>query len=178
MPPQDRRGRESNGPLRKVTDLTFLLRRPTGSSPPIELDYLCEAQASLLITGSDPWRWTAYCFVDTYFESKEKRESVDGYDEERDVDEDSGVLFEPDPLTAGEQDTNLPIKGSREYFLTVLLARTRIVKTEWQTLVQRLEDLISAYVRYPYNYAIQKWMPISPITCHIKQCTRLTKVLD
>lgn len=137
-------------------DLNFLLRRPSRSSPPIELDYLCEAQVSVLITGSDPWRWAAYCFVDNYFQIEENRECVDDYDEERVDDEVSGFRFQPDPLTAGEYDTNLPIKGPREYFLAVLQTRLQHVKIEWQILVERLEELISAYVRYSYNHVMQQ----------------------
>lgn len=111
------------------------------------VDYLCEAQVSVLITGSDPWRWVAYCFVDTYFD-QEDGESADAYHEDRDVDEDTGIVVQPDPLTASEKDANLPISSPREYFLAVLRARIRLVKHEWHRLVRRLTELIGTYVRY------------------------------
>ncbi|KAH7160448.1 hypothetical protein B0J13DRAFT_644073 [Dactylonectria estremocensis] len=128
-----------SGSLRNVTDLSFLTRQMTGSA----LDFLCEAKVSVLITGSDPCRWVAYCFVNTYFDQENSEDSVDAYHEVREFGEDSIQL---DPLTAGHLDANLPIKGPREYFLAVLQARLRLIKAEWHVLVKRLETLVLEYI--------------------------------
>ncbi|KAH7136311.1 hypothetical protein EDB81DRAFT_693338 [Dactylonectria macrodidyma] len=144
-PPRDHRGKGPNATLRQVIDLSFLTRMPAGSSPPFELNYLCQAQVSVLITGSDPWRWVAYCFVDNYFDQEDTGDSADVYHEEREVDEVAHVVIQPDPLTAGGLDANRPIKGPREYFLAVLRARLRHIRAEWQKLVSELETLIGKY---------------------------------
>ncbi|KAH8662643.1 hypothetical protein BGZ61DRAFT_402356 [Ilyonectria robusta] len=147
-PPQDHRGRGPNATHREATDLSFLTRIPAGSPPRFELEYLCQAQVSVLITGSDPWRWVAYCFVDNYFDQEDTGDSPDVYDEDREVDEDTGVChIQPDPLTAGGLDANFPIKGPREYFLAVLQARLRDIRVEWQKLVSELETLIGKYIQ-------------------------------
>lgn len=143
--PQDRRLRAGNDTLRKVTDLTFL-QRPTGSTPLVQIDYLCEAQVSVLITGSYPWRWVAYCFVDTYFDSEERKESVDSYNGEIEIAKDSHATWQTDPLIIGEYDANYPVSTPREYFLVVLDSRLRHVKDEWRVLMRRMSEMIETYV--------------------------------
>lgn len=127
--------------------MTFL-QRPTGSTPLVQIDYLCEAQVSVLITGSDPWRWVAYCFVDTYFDSEERKESVDSYNGEIEIVKDSHATWQPDPLIIGEYDANYPVSTPREYFLVVLDSRLRHVKDEWRVLMRRMSEMIETYVRY------------------------------
>lgn len=146
-PPQDLRGIGDTGPLRQVTDLSFLLRGPNRSDPPLQVDYLCQAQVSVLITGPDPWRWVAYCFVDTYFEHETRRESAESYHDEIVVDEaDASVVFQPDPFTLGERDACCPILTPREYFLVALEPRLRHVRDEWHVLVTKLRQIIDRYV--------------------------------
>ncbi|KAH8683922.1 hypothetical protein BGZ61DRAFT_455431 [Ilyonectria robusta] len=144
-PPQDRRPRGDNDTLRKVTDLTFL-QRPTGSETLILTDYLCEAQVSVLITGSDPQRWMAYCFIDTYFDPEERRESVDSYLDDLIIDEDSHSSYDPDPFTTGENDANYPMSTPREYFLVVLDSRLRHVKDEWCVLTRGMSEMIKTCI--------------------------------
>lgn len=148
-PPRDPRKRKSaaSDALRNITDLSFLVRKPKSPVPPTTKAYLCEAQTTVLISGSDPWRWVAYCFVDTYFESEDKRESVDAYDEEVEIDDESHVHFQPDPFTTAESDANLPVLNPREYFLIVLESRLRQARDEWHTLATNMGDIINDYVR-------------------------------
>ncbi|KAM6528958.1 hypothetical protein FALCPG4_009910 [Fusarium falciforme] len=147
-PPRDPRKRKSaaGGALRNITDLSFLVRKPKSPVPPTTKAYLCEVQTTVLISGSDPWRWVAYCFVDTYFESEDKRESVDAYDEEVEIDEESHVHFQPDPFTTAESDANLPVLNPREYFLIVLESRLRQARDEWHTLATNMGDSINEYI--------------------------------
>ncbi|KAI8669666.1 hypothetical protein NCS57_00782300 [Fusarium keratoplasticum] len=147
-PPRDPRKRKSaaSDTLRNVTDLSFLVRKPRSPLPPTTKAYLCETQTTVLISGSDPWRWVAYCFVDTYFESEDKRESVDAYDEEVEIDDESHVLFRPDPFTTAESDANLPVLNPREYFLIVLESRLRQARDEWHTLATNMGDSINEYI--------------------------------
>jgi hypothetical protein len=149
-PPRDLRKRKSaaTDTLRNITDLSFLVRKPKSPVPPTTKAYLCEVQTTVLISGSDPWRWVAYCFVDTYFESEDKRESVDAYDEEVEIDDESLVLFRPDPFTTAEWDANLPVLNPREYFLIVLESRLRQARDEWHTLATNMGDIINEYVSH------------------------------
>ncbi|KAH7110197.1 hypothetical protein EDB81DRAFT_672272, partial [Dactylonectria macrodidyma] len=130
-PPCDFRTKSDNGPLRHVTDLSFL-QRTTTSPLQTETDYLCEAQVSVSIVGCDNWRWIAYCF--TY------------HDEMEDEDGLSGGL-QCDPLTAGEHDANQPLLTPREYFLRVLEVRLRQVRDEWLEVVRNMRHRVHEYVR-------------------------------
>lgn len=109
-------------------------------------DFIHEAQISCVITGSDDWRWTAYCFVDTYFDEEDSRESLVQYAEHR---QNGG--FESCPLTRGTCDASLPIWSPRYYFLRVLEVRTSQVVREWHNtvsmLARRIEDYVSALLR-------------------------------
>ncbi|KAH7265918.1 hypothetical protein B0J15DRAFT_235859 [Fusarium solani] len=147
-PPRDPRKRKSaaSDALRNITDLSFLVRKPKSPAPPTTKAYLCEVQTTVLISGSDPWRWVAYCFVDTYFESEDKRESVDAYDEEVEIDEELRVYFQPDPFTTAESDANLPVLNPREYFLIVLESRLRQARDEWHTLATNMGYSINEYI--------------------------------
>ncbi|KAI8716026.1 hypothetical protein NCS52_01112100 [Fusarium sp. LHS14.1] len=146
-PPRDLRKRRSteNGALRKITDLSFLVRKPKSPAPPTTKAFLCEVQTTVLISGSDPWRWVAYCFVDTYFEGEDKRESVDAYDEVE-IDDESHMCIQPDPFTTAESDANQPVLNPREYFLVVLESRLRHVRDEWHTLISNMGDSIHEYI--------------------------------
>lgn len=124
------------------------LQIPTGSETLVLTDYLCEAQVSVLITGSDPRRWVAYCFIDTYFDPEERRETVDFYHDDLIIDEDSHSSYDRDSFTAGKRDANDPMSTPREYFLVVLDSRLRHVKDEWSVLTRGMSEMIKTYVRY------------------------------
>ncbi|KAJ3542867.1 hypothetical protein NM208_g3874 [Fusarium decemcellulare] len=147
-PPRDPRKRKSaaSDTLRNITDLSFLVRKPKSPVPPTAKAYLCEVQTTVLISGSDPWRWVAYCFVDTYFESEDRRESVDAYHEDVEIDEDSHVQIQPDPFTTAESDANLPVLDPRQYFLIVLESRLRQARDEWHTLATNMGAIINEYL--------------------------------
>ncbi|RSL85263.1 hypothetical protein CEP52_016195 [Fusarium oligoseptatum] len=147
-PPHDHRKRKSAGSeaLRNITDLSFLVRKPKCPVPPTTKAYLCEAQTTVLISGADPWRWVAYCFVDTYFESEDRRESVDAYDEDVVIDDESNVCFQPDPFTTAESEADHPVLDPREYFLIVLESRLRQAKYEWSNLATNMEASINEYI--------------------------------
>ncbi|KAH7122122.1 hypothetical protein B0J13DRAFT_456477 [Dactylonectria estremocensis] len=145
-PPRDLRARADKSTLRNVSDLSFLSRRLARSPRPTYTHNLCEAQISVLVTGSDSWRWVAYCFVDTYYEHVDKRESVEDYSDEPETDNDSHAAFRPDPLAAGECDANMPVLTPREYFLVVLESRLQQVKDEWHVLVIYLKDKVAEYI--------------------------------
>ncbi len=110
------------------------------------MDFIHEAQISCAITGIDDWRWTAYCFVDTFFDEEDGRESLVQYAEgEREG-------FEGDLFTNGEFDAGWPIWSPREYFLQVFQVRASQVAQEWHntvsTLARRIEDYVSALLPY------------------------------
>ncbi|KAL6413122.1 hypothetical protein AUP68_02620 [Ilyonectria robusta] len=120
--------------------------RSATSPPPTDIDFLCEAQVSVLITGLDLKRWVAYCFVDTYFEKEDRREGVESYDDEVEFDEDDKPCCQPDPFTSGESDATLPVLCPREYFVVVLESRLRQIRDEWHVVVIRMELKIETYI--------------------------------
>ncbi|KAK7431000.1 hypothetical protein QQZ08_002530 [Neonectria magnoliae] len=135
-----------NSPLRKVKDLSFLRRRSRDDAPILDVDYLCEAQTTVLVTGLSPWRWVAYCFVDTYFEHEDNREGVNFYDTTREV-EDGHVLFQPDPFTAGNTEASRPRLDAREYYVTVFKTRLDQTKDEWDGMVSNMRSRIHSYIK-------------------------------
>lgn len=92
-----------------------------------------------MITGTDNWRWVAYCFVDVYF-AQDGKESVSQYHEDS-LGEDG---IRADPLTLGNGDADRPIQDPREYFLEVLRIRFRQVRGEWQRVVENLKQAVNA----------------------------------
>jgi hypothetical protein len=104
---EDERRDANARPLRQSRDVSFLDWDSSGSS-----SFLYEAQISCVIAGMDEWRWVAYCFVDTFFESDEAKETVESYYEDSQIEE--GMLT--DPLTLGEKDANRPTQNPRDYF--------------------------------------------------------------
>lgn len=121
-------------------DLSFLEPNSSGSGQGDGTAVLYEAQISCAITGQDNWTWTAYLFVDTYFE-EDSTDDVDSYCDQ---------VFDqwsPDPLTRGDHNANLPISDPRAYFLTVLQIRFLQVKNAWEDLIKKLQPRICQYVR-------------------------------
>jgi hypothetical protein len=86
---------------------------------------------SISVTGVDHWRWTAWAFVDNWFDPEDAvLEYYEG--------EDSGV--QPDPLAAGQVDVNPPEIYPREYFLKVFEIRIREVEKEWNYILHILHQ--------------------------------------
>jgi hypothetical protein len=141
-----------NSSFRKWTDISFLGTKQSPLHRPNEALY--EAQISLCVFGIDNRKWTAYCFVDTYFNNAETVKSSDedsGYDSE-DQDEDSYVYFSEDPIASeGEHsfglDANLPIWDPREYYLTVIRLRVGRVLQEWRLIVLVVDRRVSVRER-------------------------------
>ncbi|RGP67680.1 hypothetical protein FSPOR_5870 [Fusarium sporotrichioides] len=57
--------------------MSFLRGKPVPRGQAI--DYLCEAQVSVLIAAINQTVWTGYCFVDTYHEPEDRRQTVEKY---------------------------------------------------------------------------------------------------
>lgn len=125
--------------LRQSRDVSFLNWKSSGPS-----DFLYEAQISCLITGSDDWRWIAYFFVDTYFDSAdEAKETVESYHE--DSIQDGGM--HADPLTFGLVDAEKAIPTPREYFLSVFQIRIAQVRCEWEQVVAKVQQSVRSYMQ-------------------------------
>ncbi|KAK3353375.1 hypothetical protein B0T25DRAFT_568576 [Lasiosphaeria hispida] len=129
-PIRDQRGRwGGNGHLRETLCSPM---DPTGppSSPGASYN-IYESQLSISVTGIDHWRWTAWAFIDTWFEPED---SVLDYYEEGES------RAQPDPLAAGQVDINPPEKHPREYFLKVFEIRIREVEKEWTYILHVLQQ--------------------------------------
>jgi len=132
--------RDANGrPLRQSRDVSFLDWTSSGPS-----SFLYEAQISGLVAGTDETKWTAYAFVDNYFDvDGEGKETVASYHEDS-LDVEEGMLM--DPLTLGTCAVDMPIWNPRSYFLMVFRVRLNQVKGEWQKLVRKIKESIREYV--------------------------------
>ncbi|KAF4951252.1 hypothetical protein FSARC_12979 [Fusarium sarcochroum] len=139
--PRDLRTTRDGSSLRKVLDLRFL-EGPSEQSQHDPVDYLCEAQISILLTGLDDQRWTSYCFVDTYYEPEGMRERVDRYRG------DAIVLdgLQNDRLTAGLCDTNGPMLDPGVYFLAALAKQAKEFKNEWLYTTHLFRRKIKEYM--------------------------------
>ncbi|KAG4428670.1 hypothetical protein IFR05_015849 [Cadophora sp. M221] len=130
---RDIRQKPNGEPLRQFWELPSL-SMPTSNRPTSTTDErycLYEAVTSIGVTGNDHWTWTAYGFVDTYFDS---RESVDGYHQEK-----RRPLGRPDPLANGQIDADEPLWDPREYFLKVVEIRTGLAFMEWTQILNKME---------------------------------------
>jgi len=108
-----------------------MLRTPGDSA---EDGVLYEAQISLLLVGVDEWYWTAYCCVETYFNSERSTEWY--HENHRDA-----------PSGGGKMDFH-PVWNPREYFLLVLSRRMNQITMEWQHIVTSLDKTLDLYVRH------------------------------
>jgi len=99
---------------------------------------LYEAQISFTLTGIDHGVWTAYCAIDTYFESKG---TVDDYRRWK-----GQCGFRADPIAADRLLTDNPIWPPREYFFKILEIRMEQVLKEWNWTVDRMEEEVKQYV--------------------------------
>ena len=128
--------------FRQSQDVSFLNWESSVSN------FLYEAQISCLISGTDDWRWVAYCFVDTYFDADEGKETVEAYHE---ISEAGEVIFAADPLTFGTSDANMSMQTPREHFLLVFRIRMFQVKREWEQVVAKIQQSIREYVQVRYH---------------------------
>ncbi|KAK1676014.1 hypothetical protein BDP55DRAFT_119083 [Colletotrichum godetiae] len=119
--------------IRQSIDLSFLFpstRRTHDASTPQSLD---ERHISLLVTGFDEARWTAYCFADSHLDGEESLRALADYT-------DRELLT--DPVSCGK----LPLGAlwdPREYFLAILRIRLRQFDNEWARTVQFLDQAIA-----------------------------------
>ena len=128
-PYQDQRSYKLRGKRR-------LLRRfgqlPTNLSDPQTLESIYEAQISFLVSGFDEWYWTAYCFIDTFFNNDDVTQFY--YDQKVDA------------AIGGERDIKFPVWNPRQCFLFTLSRRFRQVRKEWSILVDALDSRLNIYV--------------------------------
>lgn len=107
------------------------------------IDYLCEAQVSVMVTAINQKVWTGYCFVDTYHESVENRQIVEKYcKSDFHADE-----IQVDPFTYGTCESENPILDPGEYFLTSLDCQLKVFKNEWTETNRMLTARVREYVR-------------------------------
>lgn len=109
---------------------------------PPEQEYIHQAQISVMVTGTDDWFWTVYCFVDTYFKEEGHHESVEFY---------SNQNPPMDPISCGRDDAGLPIWVPRHYFLRTLSLRMEQVKQEWNNAVFQLFQQTQPCVFHVFN---------------------------
>ncbi|KAF4965740.1 hypothetical protein FSARC_6523 [Fusarium sarcochroum] len=130
-PKQDGRNRR---PLRCVHNMSFLQSESQGL--PYKIDYLCEAQVSILVTGIDQGIWTGFCFVDTYYQAEDRRQCVEDYCESE---------LQMDPFTDGRCDAGQPLLDPGEYFLTDLEYQLKFVRHEWMNTAHKFKQKVEAY---------------------------------
>lgn len=100
-----------------------------------------EAQTSLVVCGSHEQQWTAYAFVDRYFNTEDPLDQEFSYE---------GI--QDDPITWNSEldtvylDANKPTWNPRVYFLVVLEAQITQVLKEWAYVVRQVERNIKQYV--------------------------------
>jgi hypothetical protein len=137
--------------LRDWEDLSLLARDKT--KPGGQENYrLHKAQISCVIHGFDEWQWVTYAFEDT---EHNKAEDYEGGDIEVGVDDgevsgDEAMFCQEineDPITRGH-DANRPIWRPRQYFLKAFEVRIKVVREEWDDLVDKLEVDRTEYVYF------------------------------
>ena len=122
--------------LRHSLDVSFLRPRESETSGL----FLYEAQISCVVAGTDDWRWVAYCFVDTYFDSEKiARRSIRHQEGALPI----GVRL--DPLRNGKLIEDEHYQDPREYFLAVLTVRLEQILGEWNLIVEKLQQAVRKY---------------------------------
>ncbi|KAK2601845.1 hypothetical protein QQS21_004628 [Conoideocrella luteorostrata] len=138
-----RRDRNAN-PLRQTIDVSYL-----NIQNPSDKCFLYESQISCVIAGPDRWRWVAYGFVDTRFDTDPgKKESV--YSIHEDLISKGAHM---DPFTRGELEAEHPIQDPMEYFLKVFRIRLLQVRREWKLIVKELRKALRAYEQETHQYS-------------------------
>ncbi|KAJ4024831.1 hypothetical protein NW752_002283 [Fusarium irregulare] len=134
--PYDIRLKRSGQPIRNVRDISFLRTGSVSKSHSGDVDYLCEVQTSISITGIDRWHWTGLCLVETQFQEQDQYQDLNSY-----CNQDPEDSLRPDPFSDGELDADRPILDPREYFLAVLDIRARRFQQHWHELTRVLQTL-------------------------------------
>ncbi|WQF82057.1 hypothetical protein CDEST_07071 [Colletotrichum destructivum] len=148
-PRTDSRKRPDGSPCRKWIDLSFLTGKDTSKVDGSAINFLYEAQTSVVVAGYNNRVWTAILLTDNYF-----------------VDDDAEVIFNEDSLhyheysskedgiyhdalTVAEFDANTPIWDPREYFCTVVRMRLNQLLEEWSSVSSHLKADIEPFVEKP-----------------------------
>jgi len=132
--------RRNGKPLRRSEEVIHLEAHDQPEDDESMIDYIHEAQISIMIAGIDDWFWTAYCFVDVYFKDEENSELVHRL---------STSSRPMDPHTCSKYDLDRPIWNPRHYFLRILACRMEQVKQEWSNAVFQLFEEIEPCVICP-----------------------------
>jgi hypothetical protein len=132
--------RRNGKPLRRSEEVIHLEAHDQPEDDECMIDYIHEAQISIMIAGIDDWFWTAYCFVDVYFKDEENSELVHRL---------STSSRPMDPHTCSKYDLDRPIWNPRHYFLRILACRMEQVKQEWSNAVFQLFEEIEPCVICP-----------------------------
>jgi hypothetical protein len=144
-PPEEFEGKVHLKPWRNWTDLSFLNLDKSDSGPQktTEVWGIQEAQFSLVVAGSDHFRWNGYSFVDSEYD---------------------GILAESfdndlphDQIAAGVIEARFPYWGPRDYWIMVFEIRSRHVRNHWRYLIHKLELGIKQHVR-SYAGIIMMWI--------------------
>jgi hypothetical protein len=101
-------------------------------------EWVYEAHFAFALTGINHRFWTAYCFVDTHFDS---RDSVKTYHKMN-----GDPRGTADPLAAGFLHSESPIWEPRQYFAKVVEFRIRLIEKEWNKIIEKMERDIAQYV--------------------------------
>jgi hypothetical protein len=120
--------------------VSFLNVQDANSEEKTQCD-ICEAQTSLVVCGSSEQQWTAYAFIDNYFNAESPLDQEFSYDE-----------MQEDPIAwtcdfdGYFVDANKPIWNPREYFLTILENQMARVVKEWEYVVRQLQRSVKQFV--------------------------------
>jgi hypothetical protein len=133
-PPEKSKGKTNTKPPRQWTDMSFLNFDTTQSEnqEKNETWIMHEAHISCVVTGSDDWRWVAYCFVDT---------EIDGFLTDLSKDD---LCF--DPASRGECEAKNPIWKPRDYWLKIFEIRISQVRKEWEYLIYKVKFGVNQHV--------------------------------
>jgi len=104
-----------------------------------------KAHISLVVTGTDHFRWTGYAFANTGV-----GDSVFDEDDEYDVTEEEYEVPEVDYFPSDGQGevllTDTTIQDPRRYWLRVVGLRLSIILKEWDYIVHKTEDSVRDWV--------------------------------
>lgn len=105
--------------------------------------YLYERQVSILITGVDEWRYSAFTLVDNLLD--------------RNATTKPGRVLQPDPITNGRFMVDDAMRMSpRSYFLKTLAVWLDHIGKEWQEIVHLLDRTIRK-IRYVTTLSQSMW---------------------
>lgn len=131
--------------LRQIFPLPYMaaMRSPS-STTSLSAGWILQSQISFVVSVVDPKGWTAYCFEDNLHLDEDGYRSKPGS-----KDPSPSASFKhhyyPEALANGKLDSTRQVEP-RRYFLEVFEIRIRQVQSEWQNLVQELEQVAKRYV--------------------------------